>query len=282
MIIGKTNVPEMTLWPFTETATYGVTRNPWDLQRAPGGSSGGSGSAVAAGLVGAALGSDGAGSIRIPAAWCGLVGLKPQRGRVSLAPAPARLARHVGGRGAHAPRRGHGAVPRHRLGLDRRRPRPSRAARSALRAGRRDAARAAADRVVDEVPRHRAREALAPSAQRALGETVELLGALGHEVQERDPDYGNDAIPSVIARYMRGAHDDIGTARAPRAARTPHARFRPSRRPDRRRAAAALLRRRGRGDGADQPRLRRPRLPDHARDRARCRRRSARCRAAAR
>ncbi len=76
VIIGKTNVPEMALWPFTETATFGVTRNPWNLQRAPGGSSGGSGAAVAAGLVGAALGSDGAGSIRIPAAWCGLVGLE--------------------------------------------------------------------------------------------------------------------------------------------------------------------------------------------------------------
>src|ERR1700722_2485978 len=86
VIIGKTNVPELCLWPFTETATFGVTRNPWDRQRAPGGSSGGSGAAVAAGLVGAALGSDGAGSIRIPAAWCGLFGLKPQRGRVSMAP----------------------------------------------------------------------------------------------------------------------------------------------------------------------------------------------------
>ncbi len=86
VIIGKTNVPELTLWPFTETATFGATRNPWDLQRAPGGSSGGSAAAVAAGLVGAALGSDGAGSIRIPAAWCGLFGLKPQRGRVSMAP----------------------------------------------------------------------------------------------------------------------------------------------------------------------------------------------------
>ena len=86
VIIGKTNVPELTLWPFTETATFGATRNPWDRQRAPGGSSGGSAAAVAAGLVGAALGSDGAGSIRIPAAWCGLFGLKPQRGRVSMAP----------------------------------------------------------------------------------------------------------------------------------------------------------------------------------------------------
>src|SRR5437660_3636018 len=86
VIIGKTNVPELTIWPFTESATFGVTRNPWDRQRAPGGSSGGSAAAVAAGLVGAALGSDGAGSIRIPAAWCGVFGLKPQRDRVPVAP----------------------------------------------------------------------------------------------------------------------------------------------------------------------------------------------------
>jgi amidase len=88
VIVGKTNVPELCIWPFTETPTFGATRNPWDLQRAPGGSSGGSGAAVAAGLIGAALGSDGAGSIRIPSAWCGLFGLKPQRGRVSMAPKP--------------------------------------------------------------------------------------------------------------------------------------------------------------------------------------------------
>src|SRR5580692_5005346 len=66
VIIGKTNVPELCIWPFTETATWGATRNPWDLQRAPGGSSGGSAAAVAAGLVGGALAGDGAGSIRIP------------------------------------------------------------------------------------------------------------------------------------------------------------------------------------------------------------------------
>jgi amidase len=86
VLVGKTNVPELMVTPFTESPTFGVTRNPWDPHRTSGGSSGGSATAVAAGLVSAALGSDGAGSVRIPAACCGLFGLKPQRGRVPTAP----------------------------------------------------------------------------------------------------------------------------------------------------------------------------------------------------
>src|SRR6202041_2586887 len=84
--IGITNVPELMIFPWTTTAANGITRNPWDPARTPGGSSGGSAAAVAAGLVAAAPASDGGGSIRIPAACCGLVGMKPSRGRVSAAP----------------------------------------------------------------------------------------------------------------------------------------------------------------------------------------------------
>ena len=86
IVIGKTTMPELGLWPFTESITWGVTRNPWDTDRTPGGSSGGSAAAVAAGLVPAAVAADGAGSIRIPAACCGLFGLKPHTGRVPRAP----------------------------------------------------------------------------------------------------------------------------------------------------------------------------------------------------
>src|SRR5947209_14908460 len=86
IIVGKTKMPELGLWPFTESVTWGITRNPWDLERTPGGSSGGSAAAVAAGLVPAAMGADGAGSIRIPAACTGLFGLKPHTGRVPRAP----------------------------------------------------------------------------------------------------------------------------------------------------------------------------------------------------
>ena len=207
VVIGKTNVPELTLWPFTETATFGVTRNPWELQRAPGGSSGGSAAAVAAGLVGAALGSDGAGSIRIPAAWCGLFGLKPQRGRVSMAP------RARGWHGLSV----NGVLAR-------------RVADTALF---HDVASGAIEIDADHVPPPPVpfvQAAATPpgklriaysravpfgviakldaSSVAAFEETIELLRSLGHELEERDPDYGTDALPAVTVRYLRGAHED--------------------------------------------------------------------------
>lgn len=86
VIVGKTNTCELGQWPFTEGPAFGATRNPWQPDHTPGGSSGGSAAAVAAGLVPAALGSDGAGSVRIPASWTHLIGIKPQRGRISTWP----------------------------------------------------------------------------------------------------------------------------------------------------------------------------------------------------
>jgi len=86
VFVGKTSSPEFGILPVTEPRRFGPTRNPWDLERTPGGSSGGAAAAVASGTAPVAHGSDGGGSIRIPAACCGLVGLKPSRGRVSSGP----------------------------------------------------------------------------------------------------------------------------------------------------------------------------------------------------
>jgi amidase len=86
IVVGKTTSPELGLRPVTESARYGITRNPRHLELTPGGSSGGSAAAVAAGMVSLAEGSDLGGSIRIPASCCGVVGLKPSRGRVSIGP----------------------------------------------------------------------------------------------------------------------------------------------------------------------------------------------------
>ncbi len=91
VIFGKTNAPELGLKGVTDPLAFGRSSNPWDVNRTPGGSSGGSAAAVAAGVVPMAAGNDGGGSLRIPAACCGLVGLKPSRGRVSVGPAASEV-----------------------------------------------------------------------------------------------------------------------------------------------------------------------------------------------
>jgi amidase len=85
VVIGKTQLPELAIWPFTEPVAFGATHNPWNLGRSAGGSTGGGAAAVVAGMAALALGSDGGGSIRIPAACCGAFGFKPGRGLVPVA-----------------------------------------------------------------------------------------------------------------------------------------------------------------------------------------------------
>jgi amidase len=189
--LGRTNVPELTQWPFTESISHGITRNPWDPDRSPGGSSGGSAAAVAAGLVGGALGSDGAGSIRIPAACCGLFGLKPQRGRVPypdhwhgmsvLGPitrtvADAALFLEVTtSKGAFVEAAKATSLPtRLRIALSAKPPAP---------------------------------QPIAKECRQAAQDIADTLSDLGHHVEERDPAYGATVV-DMVARYLRGIHDD--------------------------------------------------------------------------
>src|SRR5688500_14476964 len=102
IVVGKTNTPELGYTARTNNLRFGETRNPWDLQRSPGGSSGASAAALAAGLVPLATGSDGGGSIRIPAALCGLSGFKPSLGRVPHGGAEAPAWHHLDSRGPMA------------------------------------------------------------------------------------------------------------------------------------------------------------------------------------
>jgi amidase len=196
--IGIVNVPELTIWPFTETKSWGKTRNPWDPDRVPGGSSGGSGAAVAAGLTPVALGSDGAGSIRIPAAWCGLFGIKPQRGRISYAP----LAEHWHGLSVPGPlaRRVEDAA----LFLD---AVAAAAPGEAFAVSARRAPRTLRIAMSSKVPPGVIAR-VSPESRRALETTADLLRSLGHEVSERDPDYGM-AFTHVLRRYLRGIRDDV-------------------------------------------------------------------------
>jgi amidase len=203
VIIGKTNLPELAIWGMTESRAFGVSRNPWALDRTPGGSSGGSAAAVAAGLAAAATGSDSAGSIRVPAACCGLFGLKPQRGRISLMPEREHwfglsvagfLTRSVADTAllldvCSGPAPGDRDVAQP----------PSRPYLEAAREPRRDLRIAVS--LEPPIPaRLDARNA------EAVTQTAELLSGLGHEVAEADPDYGNLA-GILVPRYLRGLHE---------------------------------------------------------------------------
>ncbi|HEY7619282.1 MAG TPA: amidase [Solirubrobacteraceae bacterium] len=196
IVVGKTHVPELMMFPYTESLAYGATRNPWSLDHSPGGSSGGTGAAVAAGLVGVGLGSDGGGSVRIPSAFCGLFGIKPQRDRISLGP-----------------------KREHWHGLSVFGPLARRVADAALFL---DVAAGGGGGFAEAAVREPGRLRVAVSTRlppgviaRLGGEqrgaveaTAELLRSLGHEVAEREIDYGPAAWQNLVARYLRGIHDD--------------------------------------------------------------------------
>ena len=192
VLIGKTHVPELEALAVTESLAFGATRNPWDPARTPGGSSGGSAAAVAAGLAAAALGTDGAGSIRIPAACCGLFGLKPQRDRVPKGS-------DWGGMSV--------------IGALTRRVVDSARFLDVVTGGGHAFADAAARppgklRIAYSLAVPRGTTARVGAEQRgAVERTAERMRDLGHAVEERDPDYGN-AAANVITRYLDAISSD--------------------------------------------------------------------------
>jgi amidase len=208
IVLGLTLLPEIAISGFTESATYGVTRNPWNPQRSPGGSSGGSAAAVAAGLVPIASAGDGAGSIRIPAASCGLFGLKPTRGRVSLAPdldgwdglavnncvsrtvLDTALYLDVTAGGSKEPE-----AP----------PTPDRPFVESARTlpGKLRIAWSTAP------PRNIAPPIVSDVVKRAVADAVDLLDSLGHEVSQRDPDWGRIG-DNISARFLGGVARAVG------------------------------------------------------------------------
>jgi amidase len=201
VIIGKTNVPEMMMLPYTESLTFGATRNPWDTALTPGGSSGGSSVAVAAGLAPLAVGSDGGGSIRIPSGWCGLFGLKPQRDRVPLAPHDdAWCGLSVNGPIARSVKDAAlfldvtTAIPGPDSGF--------------VGAAARDPGRLRIALSTKVPPPLVMRIGKEPRA--AVDDVGALLRELGHDVVVRDPDYPPAAISAnYLPRYFRGIYNDV-------------------------------------------------------------------------
>lgn len=203
IVVGKTKMPELGLWPFTESITWGVTRNPWNVERTPGGSSGGSAAAVAAGLVPAALAADGAGSIRIPAACCGLFGLKPHRDRVSRAPHDGDKAKWIV----------FGALTRTVA--------DSGVMLDVLGDGSNGFAQAARERpdhlriaVVRDFPIG-ARGRLSDEVAAALDSTAELLRSFGHTVVDASNPIQPRDVPVILGILFRGVRDLVGEVERP-------------------------------------------------------------------
>jgi amidase len=192
VVVGKTNLPEGAIMGETEGPAFGITRNPWNTDRSAGGSSGGSAAAVAAGLCAAATASDGAGSIRIPASNCGLVGLKPTRDRIPMAP----LKEHWYGMSV--------------VGFE---------ARSVEDAALLMSVGAADEDLRDSFSMSPGRLRVAVSARpavplpvhgdvkRVLDETAGWLRSLGHEVEQSDPPY--PPLSAAIVRYLAGIAQDV-------------------------------------------------------------------------
>jgi amidase len=210
IVIGKTNTPELGILPITEPDANGPTRNPWDTGRTPGGSSGGSGAAVASGIVSLAHGNDGGGSIRIPAASCGLVGLKASRGRVSMQPiwteggvglpTDGVLTRTVRDTAA-----GLDVLAGYEPGDAYMLPPPS---APFADAAEREPGRLRVGFGVDapnDVP-------VDPEVQQAVRDAVDLLAEMGHDVEETQPEVDSELyVENFIKVWIGGTGDELHT-----------------------------------------------------------------------
>ncbi len=195
IVVGTTTLPEYGILPTTEARIFGPTRNPWDLERTPGGSSGGAAAAVASGMLPIAHGNDGGGSIRIPAACCGLVGLKPSRGRISPAPElgdsslgiDGMLTRTVADTAAILD-----VLAGYELGDATWAPEP--AEPFAQSAAREPGSLRIAFTTLPPVPD----APVDPICARAVGNAADLLRALGHEVEEVQPPWQDDGLQALF------------------------------------------------------------------------------------
>ena len=198
VVVGTTNMPEFGILPTTEPRHSGATRNPWDLGRTPGGSSGGAAAAVAAGMLPVAHGNDGGGSLRIPAACCGLVGLKPSRGRVSRGPdlgdsflgCDGVLTRTVGETAALLD-----VIAGYEVGDANWAPRPIEPYATSVRRdpGRLRVAMTAANPLDVDVD---------PECVRGMHAAGELLSSLGHEVETASPSFpGSDVLGLFLSVF---------------------------------------------------------------------------------
>jgi amidase len=209
IIVGKTNTPELGILPVTEPDLFGPCRNPWDTGRTPGGSSGGSGAAVASGMVSLAHGNDGGGSIRIPASCCGLFGLKPTRGRVSWAPEWTEGAIGLPTDGVLSRTVLDTAVALDQIagyepGDSYLLPAPS---STFAEAARREPGKLRVG-FTTESPNG---APVDPECQQAVRDAVELLGSLGHEVEEADLPSDEGFVEDFIKVWIGGTGDELHT-----------------------------------------------------------------------
>jgi amidase len=210
VILGKTNTPELGIQPTTEPQAFGPTRNPWNLARSAGGSSGGSAAAVATGMVPMAHGSDGGGSIRIPASCCGVFGMKPTRGRITMGPdvgdiASGLVVEHALTRSVRDSAYLLEAVMGPSPGDPYSARSPRRYFREVIESDPEPLRIAFTTKAPNEVPVH-------PDCKKALASTLKLLEEMGHQVsEEKIPDLDKSLEEAFFTVWMASTANGIAS-----------------------------------------------------------------------